>query len=363
MLKYSPRVLNDSGEIVDATSVQNLYNAIKSYQTDVVIALPVSGRKVSKIYSLIPSNGLADFTFSRNSIKCLLGANGLLHNIAVNIPPFNYNPVTSKWELYIEPQRTNHFLYSQAFSNAVWIKTNVVSSNGVASPTGALDANIITEASDVAQAHYWNQTIVKPTATALTYSFSVFVKRAVGTRDIRLTFNDGTTTNRALVFFNTATGAITQAPSVQGTFTNPSARSTAYADGWFRYELTATTGAEANIQAQILMTDGLTTAYNGNGTSALHIWGAQVSAGNAASSIIKTEATIVTRVADVATVPMTNGATYTIIYRLNGSIVVDYQVSYTGTSYQLPEGKITSFVIFNRQLTAGEITDLTTNLP
>jgi len=93
------------------------------------LALIPSGYSDGKIYSILPSNGDADFTTTRASSATRINSDGFIENVDSGIPRLDYplidGVVSGCPSLLLEPQRTNLIPYSEDFSNAAWIKQNV----------------------------------------------------------------------------------------------------------------------------------------------------------------------------------------------------------------------------------------------
>lgn len=70
--------------------------------------------KASKVYSIIPSNGNGDLTFTRATLATRTDSGALIANVATNVPRLNYDTAGGCPSLLLEPQRTNLLL------NSVW---------------------------------------------------------------------------------------------------------------------------------------------------------------------------------------------------------------------------------------------------
>jgi hypothetical protein len=91
----------------------------------------------------------ADFDFTRNSSATRVGSNGLIQDVASNLPRIDYTGGVGSWKF--EPQRTNSFPYSNEFSNSDWAKNssgidtsignNGINENIAISPDGTLNAD------------------------------------------------------------------------------------------------------------------------------------------------------------------------------------------------------------------------------
>ena len=92
-----------------------------SYFDDASLVLIPSGYKNQKIYSVKPTDGTGDLTFTRASDATRVASNGL-----------------------IEKVRTNLVLQSQTFDNASWTKTTdgqvTITANAAVAPDGTTTA-------------------------------------------------------------------------------------------------------------------------------------------------------------------------------------------------------------------------------
>ena len=84
------------------------------------IALIPSGYKTSKLYSVLPTDGTGDFTFTRAGQKTRVDKNNNIETLSVNLPPLDYTgggcPV-----LLIEPVQTQ--IYGETDTMATQTKT------------------------------------------------------------------------------------------------------------------------------------------------------------------------------------------------------------------------------------------------
>ena len=85
--------------------------------TDASLVLVPSGIKNQKIYSVKPTDGSGDLTFSRASSASRINSSGL-----------------------VEKVRTNELTYSNDFSNAAWTKVRATLTGGQSDPFGGTDA-------------------------------------------------------------------------------------------------------------------------------------------------------------------------------------------------------------------------------
>lgn len=210
----------------------------------------------------------------------------VLQTAAANVARFDHNPVTGEsLGLLIEEQRTNLLTYSEQFSGAAWSKPNsTVQANVAVAPDGTLSADKFVETTTSLVLHGLSESTNN---AAGTYTATVYAKSA-GRTKFRLSSNSG---QNPAAEFDLSSGTATPIG------TTSSASITSVGNGWYRCSATRTiTGGADEYQLQ-LMVDAQT-AYTGDGYSGIYIWGAQLEAGDKATSYIKTEASQVTRAAD-----------------------------------------------------------------
>ncbi len=133
----------------------------------------------TKFYSVLPSDGVGDFTFARGSVATRINAQGLIENVASGVSRLNYPMIDGVQKgcphHILEPQRSNVCGYSDNLTQ--WSLTNgTLSSNTVISPDGSLNADKVV----------FNNTALdlKRTVTVVastTYTFSFYIKLESGT--------------------------------------------------------------------------------------------------------------------------------------------------------------------------------------
>jgi hypothetical protein len=223
-----------------------------------------------------------------------VNASGLIEVVLADTPRFDFDPVTLACKgLLIEESKTNLLLQSQTF-NTLWnVSGASVNSDVAISPEGVLNADKIVEDSALS-AHYIRQNVSFTTGT--TYTFSIYAK--ADERSAVLIGRDASGIGTAR--FNLQTLASS------GTNTLSTSIETA-GNGWYRLIMTYTASVTASRQIRVQLENPAgTPTYQGDGTSGAYIWGAQLEVGASTTSYIPTEASQVTRTADVATMTGTN---------------------------------------------------------
>jgi len=118
-----------------------------STYTDASLIYYPSGVKAGKAYSLKPTDGSGDLTFTRASTATRVNESGLIEEVATGVPRIDYTG-GGCGKLLLEPQRTNLVKYSQTFTNVYWNKVAagsasipIVTANFAISPDGTQNAD------------------------------------------------------------------------------------------------------------------------------------------------------------------------------------------------------------------------------
>lgn len=240
-------------------------------------------------------------TFTRASSATYFDEFAVLRTASNNVPRIDHNPVTGEClGLLIEEQRTNLMPHSEQFDNAGWNKVqSTITPNAVAAPDGTLTADLLIE--DTSN----NQHTISRGQSLLantTYTLSVYVKPA-GRTLFRMagSYINNWSVGSPKADFDLMAGTVSNIVG-DGAGIQP------VGNGWYRCHLTATFGAADNLGGMNIITliSSSSITYQGDGTSGICIWGAQLEAGSQQSSYIKTESSQVTRAADSAVMTGSN---------------------------------------------------------
>jgi hypothetical protein len=219
---------------------------------DASLLLTPNAYKTSKLYSIIPSNGNGDFTFSRAGSATEAMSNGLIEDVPYNL-----------------------FNYSEEFSNAYWGKTSgTITPNVITAPDGTLTADLFTKTSNVNTVSNINRTSTTFYLGILT--ISLYVKKNVGDL-VGIRLASGTQFN-----YNFTTGAFSD---IQGTLLDYGAE--AVGDGWIRLYLTANTSVAVN--------PFLLNMFAANLNDSVYVWGAQLNKGYIRTYVRTTDRTNIPR--------------------------------------------------------------------
>ena len=288
----------------------------------------------TKLYSVLPSNGTGDFTFTRGSVATRINAQGLIENVASGQSRLDYPMIDGVQKgcphHILEPARTNLIADSIEISQFTQSNTSVIDNN-IISPDGTLNASKVTE-QNVSGVHYVGAGL---TGGAGEYTWSCFLKqgtsRYAGMRAVVNGFQ-----NRFFVNVDLSNGSVVDTHTV-GSGTTWEYYVHKYPNGWYRLVIQAANGS-GNMDMSISSSNvaqpnyslGLPT-YLGSTNNNFYVWGAQFEAGAFETSFIKTNGTIVTRSAETA-----NGAGNSTTFNdSEGVLMAEISALDNGSSYKL----------------------------
>ena len=234
-----------------------------------------------KVYSILPSDGVGDFDFTRASTATRINAQGLIEEVASGENRLNYSlldgEVVGCPHLLLEPQSTNLFTYSEAINQSSWAKSNAsIIEDTAISPNGTQSAETFSITSNFG---YFYKGVGLASGTTITQS--IFVKNIDADR-INLQVRTASTAGLASFFFtNSEITSVTLTNGISADFDN-------YGNGWYRVYLTCTT-TETNQLFRFQL--------NQSGMSC-YVWGAMVEQNSYPTSYIKTTSAAVTRAAE-----------------------------------------------------------------
>ena len=238
----------------------------------------------SKLYSVLPADGVGDFTFSRNSAATRINKDGLIEAVAVGKSRLNYplidGVVNGCPSHLLEPQRTNFVTYSNNFLDSSWLATDATVVSGVISPDGTSNAFTLsnTDSSGIIQ---------KAVSITGTRVLSIFAKKGTH-RYLRIGAYGGT---QSYANFDLENGVVADGANANIEY---------YGNGWYRCTCHSVSGATGGVQ--IFPSNNTTGAATTNGS--IQIYGVhlqQASTGETSpTSYIPTTSSSVTRSADTA---------------------------------------------------------------
>jgi len=134
----------------------------------------------SKFYSVLPSSGVGDFTFSRSGSATRINSQGLIETVSSGESRLNYPLIDGKVvgcpHHILEPQRSNVCGYSDNLTQ--WSLTNgTLSANSVISPDGTLNADRVVFNNNALDL---KRTVTVTASTTYTYSFYIKLESGTG---------------------------------------------------------------------------------------------------------------------------------------------------------------------------------------
>ena len=112
------------------------------------LVLTPNAVKASKLYSVVPTNGIGDLTVVRNTTATRVNSSGLIESVAANVPRLNYDSVGGNPSVLVEPQRTNLLLNSAVLSTQSITTTAVAhtlsfTSTGTITLSGSFSGSLV----------------------------------------------------------------------------------------------------------------------------------------------------------------------------------------------------------------------------
>ena len=302
-----------------------------SLYDDASLVFYPSGYKASKAYSLKPTDGSGDLTFTRASTATRVNESGLIEEVASNVPRIDFT--SGCGNLLLESQRTNVIIYSTDItSNSAYLLGDTTNTSGQTSPAGGTDAYLIAEDSTTAQHFIDFGRSSTTTNTSVTSSF--FIKPS-GRNKIRITNYNNLVNQFGWVELDLSNNSFIQS-SIGGNVSYVSYTITDFPNGWKRVSLTTIKASSIyfyTIRLNFLDNSG-NLSYLGDGASGAYVYGIQQEH-NAAypTSLINTSGTAVTRVVDSASVTTPAGVTQITETFGNGStnVITSIPATYTAS--------------------------------
>jgi len=254
-----------------------------------------------KLYSVLPSGGVGDFDFTRNSSATRINKDGLIETVGSGVSRLNYpmiDGVVSGCPSHIlEPLRRNIALYSSSFDNSYWNKNrSTIISDNIISPDGTQNADKFLETTDN-NSHNITKLISDNTGKNL--SVSVFMKKAERNYGVIYV---GSGPGKG-VLFDLEDGVIVKNIGLAPNWK----KIEDYGNGWYRCSMGYTsTDGSSEVTFGIAKDSTGNSSYVGDASKGIYIWGAQVEDSGIGinadyvSSYIPTTTSITTRSAETA---------------------------------------------------------------
>jgi len=225
---------------------------------DASLLVTPNAEKEGKLYSIIPTNGNGDFSVTRATTATRVNAAGL-----VELVPYNL------------------LQQSEVFSNAIWTKSgSTISANTTTAPNGTLTADTLIE-NTANTTHQIFQSITSGIIGANQYTATLYVKQySTSNRNIALRIQDNAFTfGGVIAVFNPATGAlVTSSTTLSGVIVSTSST---LVNGFYRIAVTFTIASSTAFRYDVVLYNGTSNSYLGDGVSGVNIWGTQLNEGSA----------------------------------------------------------------------------------
>jgi hypothetical protein len=255
---YQSRVVADGG----ITEAGQCVDAVSGLLLSASLLLIPSGYKGGKLYAEIPTNGNGDLTWTRGSDGFRTNASGLIQRVPWNLAS-----------------------YSEEFSNSAWTKSaTTLTANTTVAPNGTTTADTLIE-NTANSSHQIFQSITNVNG-ATPYTAMIYVKENAS-RNVAIRIQDGAFTyGQVVVTYNLNTGAlISQVATGNAVIVSTSATLT---NGYYLIAVSFTINLSTSFRYDVLMVNGTSNSYTGDGTSSIVIWGAQLVEGTTAQTYLPT---------------------------------------------------------------------------
>lgn len=291
-----------------------------------------------------------------------VNSSGYIEGVNADLPRFDYDPITlAPKGLLIEEARTNSIAPSADFAGAFWDRsgTATVTTDQVSSPDNTQTADLFrcgaTAASEVRR--------VGLSLAAGSHTFSVFAEKEAS-NFVVLQFFDATTTSFQRVWFDLNAGTVGTSASGGTNIALSSTKIEAYANGFYRCTITVVFTASTTTGRTGIFVSNADGLLNGNASSGIYLWGAQLETGAFATSYIPTTTTSLTRNADAVSMTGTNFSDW--YNATESSVVVQYggQSSF-GRAFTFSDGTTANQIWIEPTYTvrASAATQYTTAIP
>lgn len=181
---------------------------------------------------------------------------------------------------------------SEQLDNPAWTQVRLtgVTADAATAPDGTVSADALVE-NGLAGTHYLRLLAFAKDGIAIRYTLSAFVK-ANSRSWVQLNVDDNvSSSNGANAIFDLSTGTIdSSGDNGNGAFSDIVPAIESLPNGWYRVSLTFTTNTTESINCDFRLHNGTSTSYNGDGSSNLYVWGAQLNRGGLKNYVSTTSA-------------------------------------------------------------------------
>ena len=252
------------------------------------------------------------FDFTRASNGTFVNKSGLIETAANGVPRIDFLGNTNG-ALLLEPQRTNLVTQSNQFDTTWNLENLAVTSNQVG-VGGSVDAWKLTPS---VTSTYHRLTNSVTGAANLAVTLSVYAK-SDGYNFLRISEN-GSSGDYAT--FNLLNGSVANNTSLE-------AKIEIVGNGWYRCSSSIIATPSHRFDMYVMESATIQQPWSGDGTSGVLIYGAQLEVGSYATSLINTQGSAVTRVADACSQTPPSG----IIGQTEGTLFIEMDKDFAEAS-------------------------------
>lgn len=222
--------------------------------------------KTNKLYSIMPTNGDGDFTFTRVGNATRTNENGYIETVGTGIPRIDYTLGVNCPVIETEVQRTNMIAYSEDMTQSTvygLTNTTIPPNQFTTAPDGQNTANKVIPNSTNGK----HKISIAHTLGTITTTISVFAKKGELNK-----FKLGLTSDATVgAIFNLENGTTTTPETGNST----TAKIIPYGSNWYRCCVTGLVSLGGTCETLILDESGNET-YSGDGSKGLYLWGWQI---------------------------------------------------------------------------------------
>ena len=302
------------------------------------ISMIPSGYKQNKVYSVLPTNGDGDLDFARTSVATRINENGLIEEMGTGVPRLDYSNGSCP-SLLLEPQSTNLITYPLSFDNSYWTKSGATVAGGFSAPSVDNPTSAYKLVEDTSNgSHQCTFTLTSGYSIGDSLTFSFYVKKSERNSIIIYSQQLGKGVN-----FNLQNGSFGSDAFNNGYPENY--ESELVSENWYRISISGEVVSVVASSRIYLTTTDNNNSYQGDGTSGVYIFGAQMEKQPYATSLMlpSTEGSTVTRVADTASLVLPSGIT-SIIETIDG--VEQAPITTIPTTYNVSLGNINQIKMY-----------------
>tara|TARA_R110000796_G_scaffold137669_1_gene253783 strand:+ start:28 stop:1242 length:1215 start_codon:yes stop_codon:yes gene_type:complete len=230
------------------------------------LALIPSGYRSGKVYSILPTDGVGDFDFSRGSTAERVNKDGLIETVTNNVPRLDWLNSNCP-SLLLEPQRTN-LVYPNTNLSGYLIVNGVKSDNVIISPDAENNGSLVQSNGSGTCVVYKSFT----TSLNTIYNISVFLKKG-NYNNIRL--QESFTNSQMVVDLSNGTEVSSS------NATNKKIED--YGNGWYKVSFNYTSHSSTTQAQYSVYINGSTASGN-----TFYTFGGQIEQGSYTTSYIKT---------------------------------------------------------------------------